>query len=231
MLFAWAATSDAGAEGSTDGEHMSDEQRTEQRPPDQGEPSAIDLTAPSSQAGVRQRRGRPWGWIAATVLATVAAAVAGTYAVTTYQTARSWEATADGWQQRAADLKAERDDIAAERTALASDLRDTEEEVAEAQAQLREVEDRVADVTAEREAARDAAARRADEVDLAATVGVDLSTCVDSLFEWLGYPPSYRASDAAWDAYFDAGHDIADLCGRARGDFDAFMQALEAAGR
>lgn len=206
---------------------MDDGDTTQQLSSVNSEQDAVDLMGSSSQRALRdaqRRRRRPWAWMAATALASLVAAVAVASAASNHASARDWQDAAGGWQQRAADLEAERDDIAAERADVVGELRAAEQALAE-------TEDRVADITAERETARDQAALRADDLDLAATIGVDLSSCVDGLFDWLSVSPPYDAGAAAWDAYFAAGDDIAAVCGQARGDFAAFTQALESLNR
>lgn len=204
--------------------------------------------ADSSTLEVPVRRRRPWGWIAATAVVSAAALIAGGYGAVTYQSARSWEDRASSWEERAVSLEGQRDEIAAERddlteelaateteladteTELAdaeAELADTETDLAETESELGETEDQLAGVTADREAARDKAARLADDVDIAAVVGADLSVCVDDLFAWLGDQPSYRASQAAWDIYFERGLEIADVCGQAQNNFASFLQALQ----
>lgn len=210
---------------------MDDHEHTE--PPAATGPrtAPLDLTAASAQVGLASRTRLVRWWIAATIAAVVVALAAGAYAAYTYESARSWQDTAGDWRQHAETLEAELDTLQAERDDLADALADTETELADTDSDLRDAEDRLADVTAEREAARDTAALRADEIDLATTVGNNLSVCVDDLFDWLASTPSYTAPGATWDAYFDAGDAIAAVCGQAQGDFDAFVQTLQSVNR
>lgn len=186
------------------------------------------------QPGARPRgprgRQRPWGWIVAAGLSGLVAIAAAGYGAITYQSARDWE-------QRAAEVQRERDEVASERDRLAESLEQTEAELSDvrsmledARADLSDTEDQLAAVTAEREQARDQAARLVDDLGVAANVGTDLSLCVDDLFAWLANSPTYDAGAVTWDVYFQRGGEIADVCGRARANFDTFLQALQGTG-
>lgn len=177
----------------------------------------------------------------ATGVASLLAVGVGVYGAVTYQSARDWE-------ERAGVMQDQRDNLAEEKSAVEGELADTEAELVDTETQLNdtqaqleeteaelgdteaelvETEDRLADVTAGREAARDTAARLADDLDVAAVVGADLSVCVDDLFGWLGSQPSYSSGGVAWELYFERGFEIADVCGQAQGNFNTFLQALQ----
>lgn len=206
---------------------MDDRDRTDERTPVQDGSGPLDLMSASSQGGISSRNRRARGWIAVAVVAGLAALGGGLYGAFSYDSARSWKETAKEWQEYAEDLEAEFDDLEAERDELADQLAATEDELAATEEELRDTEDRLAEVTAEREAARDAVAFRADEADLTAAIRAALSTCVNDLFAWLDDSPPSDAGDATWDAYFQAGQQIAATCADARGNFETFAQALE----
>lgn len=191
----------------------------------------LDLMVASSQARVGSRSRVVRWWVAATVVVGVVALGAVLYGVISYDSARSWQETANDWQQYAEELEAEFDELEANRDDLADELEATEDELAATEDELHETEDRLAEVTAEREAARDAVAFRADEADLTAAIRTSLSTCVNDLFTWLDRTPPYDADDATWDSYFTVGQEIAAVCAEAQAGFDGFARALEPANR
>lgn len=176
-------------------------------------------------------RRRPWGWILTAAVAGAAAVAIGVYAAITYQDARNWQAEAEELRTRVVDLEARRDELSEELTNTREELSTTRSDLGDVEGTLERTEQRLANVTAQREQARDEVARLADERDLAAVVGADLSTCVDDLFNWLAATPSYLAGQTTWNRYFAQGDAIANICGQARGNFDAFIQALQQTGR
>jgi uncharacterized protein YlxW (UPF0749 family) len=149
------------------------------------------------------------------------------YAAVTYQRAARW-------QSRSAQLETRLADTSEELEQTDQTLDETKGALANRKEKVAELEDRVAAVTAEREKARDTVARLNDDLDMAASVvgelsaiGADLSVCVDELFAWIGSQPSVYATQSTWNAYFARGRGIADGCGQARDDFDAFLQATQ----
>lgn len=210
---------------------MGEHNRTDERASSRDGSAPLDLMTTSAQAGLRSRSRVVRWWIVAAIIAGVVALGAGLYGVISYDSARSWRETANDWQQYAEELEAEFDELEANRDGLADELEATEEELAATEDELHETEDRLAEVTAEREAARDAVAFRADEADLTAAIRTSLGTCVNDLFTWLDRTPPYDTDDATWDSYFTVGQEIAAVCADAQASFDGFAQALEPANR
>lgn len=185
--------------------------------------------------GQQQTRARlSVGWIVVTVVLVLALVGVGLFATVTYERASRWQAQSEQFEAELEETSAELEDTRGTLEETQGTLDETEQELADREDEVADLEGRVSEVAAEREQARDEVARLNDDLDLAASVvdqlsaiGVDLSICVDDLFQWIGQPPHTYDTEATWDAYFDRGAAIAEVCAQARDDFDTFLRATQ----